>query len=154
MLSPRKTRILSSHPLLRWSAVPGAGVYKVSVRGPNLTWSADVTGTSEIAYPDGAPALQPGVTYKLSVAAGNRSSDEESAAGLGFTLLKPDEAQAVKDGEARIRALGLSDAATRLLLANLYAGQGLTAEATNQLENVAQSRRRTGGGPHAGRSIS
>ena len=52
-------------------------------------------------------------------------------------MLKPEEAQAVRDGEARIRAMGLNDAATRLLIANLYAGQGLAAEAIDQLEASA-----------------
>jgi hypothetical protein len=136
ILSPRKTKLLSAHPILRWSPVAGATLYKVALRGPNLSWSSDVSGKTEIAYPNDAPALAAGATYKLSVSTGAHSSDEESSPGLGFTMLKPDEAQVIRDGETRIRGLGASDAATRLLLANLYAGQGLTAEAIEQMESL------------------
>jgi tetratricopeptide (TPR) repeat protein len=75
------------------------------------------------------------------VTTGAQTSDAESEPGLGFTMLKADEAQIVHDGESRIRNLALSDAATRLLLANLYAGQGLNAEAIALLENSTQSAR-------------
>ena len=136
IVSPRKTKLLSAHPILRWSPVAGATVYKVSLRGPNLSWSSDVAGKTEIAYPNDAPTLAPGATYKLSVTAGARSSDEESIPGLGFTMLKPEDGQVVRDGETRIRGLGLPDAATRLLTANLYASQGLNSEAIDQMESL------------------
>lgn len=136
LVSPRKTKLMSAHPILRWSPVAGTTLYKVSLRGPNLSWSSDVSGKTEIAYPSDAPALAAGATYKLSVTAGARSSDEESIPGLGFTMLKAEEAQVVRDGEARIRGLGVSDAAARLLVANLYASQGLIAEAIEQMESL------------------
>ena len=138
-ISPRKTRLLNAYPTLRWSSVPGANSYKITVRCPNLTWSTDVSGKTELVYPNSAPALQPGATYKLTVQANNRSSDEEQGAGLGFTMLKPEEAQAVRGSEARIRNLGLAEPATRLLMANLYASQGLNAEAIDQLQELAKA---------------
>jgi hypothetical protein len=137
ILSPRKTKLLTAHPILRWSEVAGATAYDVTVRGGSLTWTSRVTGTTETAYPADAPALAPGASYKLSVTAGSRSSDEEREPGLGFTMLKTDEAQTVREAEARIRALGLGDAATRLLIANLYAGQGLHSEAIDVLRDLA-----------------
>ncbi len=139
ILSPRKTRLLNTHPVLRWAPVANATSYDVTVRGPNLSWSARVAGKNEIVYPGDASALAPGVSYKLSVTAGAQTSDAETEPGLGFTMLKPDEAQAVRDGEARIRKLALTDAATRLLIASLYASQGLNAEAIVLLENLTQS---------------
>jgi tetratricopeptide (TPR) repeat protein len=92
-----------------------------------------------MAYPSDAPALKPGTLYRLVVEAGGRSSAEEPGAGLGFELLEADEAATVRAAEAKIRALGLADAATRLLVANLYANHGLYAEALAQLEPVANS---------------
>jgi hypothetical protein len=135
VLSPRKTKVLDAHPTLRWSAVAGAS-YNVSVRGSGLNWSATVAGKSELVYPNDAPALAPGGSYKVVVQGGGRSSDEETEAGLGFTVLKADEAQVVRDAEARVRGLGLGDSATRLLIANLYASQGLNAEAIAALEGL------------------
>jgi hypothetical protein len=139
VISPRKTKLLDPHPVLRWSSVQDATAYTIGVRGSGLSWTTMVTAAATVTYPQSAPALQPGATYKLTVSTAARSSDEESAAGLGFTMLKPEEAQVVRDGETRIRSLRLSDAATRLLIASLYAGLGLTAEAIEQLESLFTS---------------
>ena len=136
-VTPRKTKLLNSRPVLRWTEVPGTAAYKVAVRGPNLEWTAE-TPKTELVYPDDAPALSPGVTYKLSVDAGDRNSDQEGTPGLGFMVLGADEAQGVRDAESRIRALGLEDAPTRLLIASLYANQDLAAEAVQQLEELPE----------------
>jgi Tfp pilus assembly protein PilF len=136
IITPRKTRLLNPRPLLRWTPVAGAEAYKVVVRGPDVEWSAE-TGQTEMAYPESAPQLAPGSAYKLSVTTGDRASDEEGTPGLGFTILSADEAQAVRDAEARVKALGLDDAPTRLLIASLYANRELTAEAIEQLEALS-----------------
>ena len=137
VLSPRKTKLLGPRPTFRWTAVPGAASYRVSLQGTD--WSATVDGATEIAYPSGAPALKPGTAYRLVVEAGERSSAEEAGAGLGFTLLEAGEVEAVQAAEAKIRALGLPDAGTRLLVANLYANHSLYAEAIELLEPLANS---------------
>jgi hypothetical protein len=137
IVTPRKTKLLNPHPTLRWTPVAGATSYQVSMRGQGMNWSTDVSSGTEIAYPGDAPALVAEAAYKVIVVAGTRSSEEETLPGLGFTLLEPDEATAVRDAEAKIRALGLPDEPTRLLLANLYAGQGLNAEAIEQLEALS-----------------
>jgi hypothetical protein len=134
---PRKTKVMAARPILRWSPVTGATTYSVTVRGPNLNWTTAVSGQTELAYPANAPALAAGQSYKLSVQAGSRISDDERTPGLGFTMLKAEEAQAVRDGETRIRSLALADNATRLLIANLYASQGMTCEAIDLLESLA-----------------
>ena len=95
-----------------------------------------MSGASELPYPESAPALQPGVTYRLVVMAGDRSSSEEPGAGLGFSVLGAEEAKAVKDAEAKIRALGLTETGTALLIANVYATNGLYAEAIEGLERL------------------
>ncbi len=131
VLSPRKTRLLAPNPTLRWTGLPGATTYRVSLQGTD--WRTTVDGATELVYPPDAPALKPGAAYRLVVEAGERSSAEEPGAGLGFTLLAADEAQAVAAAEAKIRALGLADAPARLLTANLYANHGLYAEAIERL---------------------
>jgi hypothetical protein len=139
VVTPRKTKVLNPHPTLRWTPVGGATSYTVSVRGSNVNWSTTVTSGTEVVYPANAPALVSGSTYKVIVVAGNRSSEEETLPGLGFTVLKSDETTTVREGETKIRGLGLADAPTRLLLANLYATQGLTAEAVEQLEALSNT---------------
>jgi hypothetical protein len=139
VVAPRKTKLLNPRPTLRWTPVAGTTRYTVSVRGPKVTWSTEVNSGTEVVYPDTAPALLAGATYKVTVVAGNRSSDEEPLPGLGFTLLNTDEAREVRAAETKIRALGLADTPTRLLLANLYASRErqLYAEAIAQLEGLA-----------------
>ena len=134
VISPRKTKLLNPRPVLRWQPMPGAKSYKLSLRGTN--WTAEMSGASELPYPDSAPALQPGVTYRLVVTAGDRSSREEPGAGLGFSVLGAAEAKAVKEAEAKIRALSLTETATALLIANVYATNGLYAEAVEGLERL------------------
>jgi hypothetical protein len=137
VVSPRKTRLLDPHPALRWTAVPGVTQYRVSLQG--VDWSTTIDGSTETVYPPDAPALVPGTVYRLIVEAGERSPTGEPSVGLGFELLGAGEVEAVRAAEAKIRALGLSDAATRLLTANLYAVHGLYAEAITLLDPLAGS---------------
>ena len=92
-----------------------------------------------LSYPDSAPALQPGVNYRLIVTAGDRSSSEEPGAGLGFSVLGAEEAKTVTEAEAKIRALGLAETPAALLIANVYATNGLYAEAIEALERLPGS---------------
>lgn len=62
LLSPRRTRVLDGHSVLRWTAVPGAGSYLVRIRGDGVDWSTNLDSRNELAYPDTAPELVPGST--------------------------------------------------------------------------------------------
>jgi hypothetical protein len=134
VISPRKTKLLNPRPVLRWQPMPGAKSTKAGLQGTN--WATEVSGASELSYPESAPALQPGVTYRLIVTSGDRSSSEEPGAGLGFSVIGTEEAKAVKVAEAKIRALGLTETATALLIANVHATNGLYAEAIEGLERL------------------
>jgi hypothetical protein len=134
VVSPRKTKLLNPRPVLRWQAVPGVKMYKLSLQG--TSWSAEVTDATQFAYPANAPALQPGTTYRLVVTASDRSSNQEPGAGLGFILLSAEEAKAVKEAEAKVQALGLAATPAALLVANVYATNGLHAEAIEGLEGL------------------
>ncbi|MBM4458485.1 MAG: tetratricopeptide repeat protein [Chloroflexi bacterium] len=136
VISPRKTRLLNPRPLFRWQPVAAAKSYKVRLQG--ASWTAEAAGDA-LAYPDNAPALQPGVAYRLVVTAGDRSSNEEEGSGLGFSIIPADEARAVRDAEARIRGLGLTETPTALLIANVYATHGLYAEAIEGLERLREA---------------
>jgi hypothetical protein len=142
VVAPRKTNLLAERPLIRWTPIAGATGYRVSVRGPNVNWSADVSGKTEFPYPDDAPPLAPGQAFKVTVVAttagGNRSSDEEAQADLGFVPLEPEQRQAVQEAQARIEKLDLEEAQQRFLIAKLYMSQDfrLYGEAIEQLERL------------------
>lgn len=131
VLAPRKTRLLNDRPLLQWAPVAGATAYTVTIQG--ASWQTIVSGATELLYPADAPALEPGKSYRLVIEAGGRSSSEETGPDLGFTILPASEAQQIRADESRARGLPLSDAAARLLVANLYAAHQLYSEALQTL---------------------
>jgi hypothetical protein len=132
VLAPRKTSLLDPRPRIRWSAVDGVTAYKVQVQGRGVNWTTDVVSKTEIAY--SGDALLPGVAYKVIVSAGGHRSDEDGAPGLGFTILRPEEAGSIQVDEKKIRDLRLSESATRLLVATYFADRKLNAEAIEHLE--------------------
>jgi hypothetical protein len=144
VIAPRKTKLLNPRPTLLWMPVAGATGYNIIVRGQNARgqnpyWKTDVPSGAKLDYPAGAPPLEADTDYKLIVSAGGRQSDEEAEPGLGFALLKSDRAKEVRDAEKKIRALGLPDAPTRLVVAYLYAAYDLNAEAIEQLEGIPET---------------
>lgn len=137
VLAPRKTKLMSDHPVLRWTPVNGAARYLVIIRGQDFYWSTEESGT-ELAYPKSAPRLQPGIDYKLIVETNGGSSSDEPGLGLGFSLLSSNETKAILQQKEQIERMGLPDGPTQYLVAHLYAANGLYAEAIEQLERVAQ----------------
>jgi tetratricopeptide (TPR) repeat protein len=144
VVAPRKTKLLNPRPTLLWMPVAGATGYKIIVRGQNARgqnpyWKTDVPSGAKLDYPADAPPLEADTDYKLIVSAGDHQSDEEAEPGLGFALLKSDKAKEARDAEKKIRALGLPDASTRLVIAYLYAAYDLNAEAIEQLEGIPET---------------
>jgi hypothetical protein len=139
VLSPRKTKLLSPFPLLRWTPVSGAIAYAVIVRGTNFNWSSQVRADqSEIVYPKLAPKLSDGIDYKLIVqTTDHRSSDVEPGKGWGFRILSPSDRNAVEKEQRSIENLGLLEGPTQFLIAYLYATHDVNAEAIQRLESVS-----------------
>jgi hypothetical protein len=133
VLSPRKTKLLSPLPVLRWTPVEGATSYSVMVRSYNLAWSTTVSGATETFYPTTAPHLMPGIDYKLIVRAGDHSSVEPGN-DLGFSIVSESERKTVEDMQRKIAALGLPPGPTLFLTAHLYRAHGLESEAISKLE--------------------
>jgi hypothetical protein len=135
VLSPRKTRLLSSQPVLRWTPVAGATKYKVTVRGGGYAWTTVVYSATEIPYPAEAPKLRTDIDYKLIVETVDRSSYEPGP-DLGFSIIKAEDQKRVRQEEKKIEDLGLPDGPTQFLIARLYASYGLRAEAIETLEHT------------------
>lgn len=139
VLSPRRTKLLSEHPLLRWSEVKDASTYHLMVRGPELLWTETVHSKTELQYPDYAPKFEAGQNYKLIVAISDeQNSGNESANGLGFSVLSSNERKAVLDEQKQLERLGLEEGPTQYLIGHLYASHALNAEAIQRLEGVSK----------------
>ena len=137
IVSPRMTHLLSGQPTLRWNAVPGVATYTAGIQGDDGSEWGTITTVARTVYPANASPLRPGVVYLLLVKADNdRTSWEEGAPGLGFSLLEPDEADSVRADAARLHNLTLPAEAESYALAQLYSGYGLIAEAVDLLEEL------------------
>jgi len=157
IISPRGTELLTDRPTLRWSPVSNtvdAGTdnpetsYTVSIhRNGKLVWDQPGVKANELAYPANQPPLTPGVY--LVVVSSNRdtSSDLEQVANRGFVVLpkcpqradhQPCKEATIRGKEQRIRDLKLPEDSTRLLIGELYAHNGLFAEAIEQFEAARQ----------------
>ncbi|MBI3654279.1 MAG: tetratricopeptide repeat protein [Acidobacteria bacterium] len=146
VLTPRQTLLRNLRPTLRWTPLAGAKadtIYQVTLYGDNMTplWSKDVAYATRLTYPDSAPALTPGQTYKVVVTSAGFSSLQEQTPGLGFTTLTAAQARRLDDEEKQRQRLPLPETQIRLLIANLYAARELYAEAIEQLEDLAANRR-------------
>lgn len=148
VLTPRSTATLDKRPVLRWTLIPNAKTYKITVRGERDTWSVNVDAisgkaTQEIVYPEScragqdtncAPALRFGETYKVIVEANGRSSEEEGLPNMGFTLLSPEKAGGIQAVKQNIGELDLVTDLKIKMVASLYANNGLNADAIQLLE--------------------
>lgn len=139
VLSPRRTKLLSERPLLRWMEVKDASTYHLMVRGPELLWTATVHSKTELQYPDYAPKFEAGQNYKLIVGiSDDQDSGNEAANGLGFSVLSSKERKLVLEEQSQLERLGLDEGPTQYLIGHLYASHGLNAEAIQRLEAVSK----------------
>jgi len=128
IIRPRSTNLLTTQPILHWTAIPGVKYYKVKIAGVNLSWKTEFSG-NEIAYP-GIPPLQPGNTYSISVETDNGISLGQEV----FTILNRDDAQRVRAAIDQLGKLNLSEEAYTLALSDLYIQNDLRVEAIALLE--------------------
>jgi hypothetical protein len=139
---PRNTALLSDRPQLQWNALPGVDSYTVALISDDGQERPPVTADGgELAWPVGWPPLEQRATYVLVVEGDGARSDEgnEQHAGLGFWLLDRAEAEQVRALESRLRGQSLGPSAADLLVAELYLGRDLRAEATGLLEGLSAS---------------
>ena len=139
VISPRSTKVLSEHPVLRWTEVKDASTYHLMVRGPELLWTTVIESKTELTYPPTAPKLEAGQQYKFIVAVDNEHySEVEEVNGLGFSLLSSKERKTVLNQQKRLEQLSLEQGPTQYLVARLYGSTGLNAEAIQELEDAAK----------------
>jgi hypothetical protein len=139
VIAPRTTLLGNLRPTIRWKPIAGATAqttYHVTLYADRMKalWTKDVVAQTRLAYPDNAPPLAPGQTYKVVVTVDGQGSQQDRSPGLGFTTLTAEQARWLADAERQRKQLQLPETATRFLIANLYAARELNAEAIEQLE--------------------
>jgi hypothetical protein len=119
--------------------VEATSLYTVTVetkKGQRILQSVVPAGQTELAYPESSDALVAGEQYLVTVVAdGNRSSSRAPAQQSVEVLAASTRDQLAAD-EARISALGISDLASKMLLARLWLHYGLTSEAEALLQTL------------------
>jgi hypothetical protein len=146
VLSPRKGFLLTTGPAIRWSPVTSLRPDEVIVYSVTMTTEAGkqlwrregVTGT-ELGYPADAPRLARGEGYKVIVQFGRKTSAQEAATDVGFTVVTDTDAEAVRDAESAARLLKLPELQERLVVADLYASQELSSEAIEMLTGLTKT---------------
>jgi hypothetical protein len=138
IISPRRTKVLNSLPMLRWNAAPGASRYTVSlIADEEVLWETQVEGT-EVVYSGESP-LESGVDYLLEIETDTgASSQDEKSPDLGFCLLDENEATVVREAVEQLVKLDLADETKSFALANLYRVHDLKAEAIATLEALVK----------------
>ena len=161
IISPRRTWIFTTQPVLRWNPVPGATRYTAKILGPGVNWSTEVS-TTQVTYP-GEPPLKPGETYLLLVETDNGRSSQETLvdfgeylrrdlailyeegnlAGLGFSLFPESYTLALQETVGRLANQELSEEAGALTLANVYTRYELFNSAIETLEVLVEAGNQT-----------
>lgn len=139
VVRPRNTALLSDRPDVV-SGPSGTGANPpstVSVLSDDGKERAPIRNVQWIVgWPDTWAPLQSGATYVLL--ASDEQPDAGTTLGRGFWLLDPSSADEVRDREAELRKLGLSQAAEQLLVSELYRSYGLHAEAIGLLRRLSE----------------
>jgi Flp pilus assembly protein TadD len=146
VLSPRKGFLLTTRPTIRWSPVtslrPGEVIaYSVTVttEAGEQVWRREAVTGTELDYPADAPRLARGESYEIIVQFGRKSSAQEAAADVGFTVVTDTDAKALRDAESAARLLKLPEPQKRLVVADLYASQELFSEAIEMLTALTKT---------------
>lgn len=138
LITPRNFSILTNRPLLRWNAVRGATNYTIKIDGVN--WETQ-TNQNEIKY-SGETPLQQGQRYRVTIEADNGTSSKSDAV-VGFTILDEATQKTVLDAKNTIEQQSLSSEEEGLILAQLYRGYELYADAIEILEELVKQDSKT-----------
>jgi hypothetical protein len=126
--------------MLRWQAASGASLYTVCLRTVRGTcfWEIE-TADTQVRYP-GQPPLLPETAYVLEVTADNRrSSAEASAQDPEFRMVDANLRTRLETAAAALRVGPLTDADRTFAIAQLYAENGVKADALEAIVELEQS---------------
>jgi tetratricopeptide (TPR) repeat protein len=141
IISPRNTYLLTNRPILRWNRpLQGAKSYTVRLKSLSSNidiWEKQNITDNKLAYPSDLPPLEPGVEYSLIVKVEDGLSSVDEQVSVTFNVLDAKNADDVRAASALISKQQLPEETKSLLLAYLYTGYYLRAEAIELLEPLA-----------------
>ncbi|MBI4539224.1 MAG: hypothetical protein HY704_06935 [Gemmatimonadetes bacterium] len=130
--------VIGPRPTFRWFAVPGAKGYRIQIQKVGGQPERYEAGTDTAwTLPADAPALEPGQTYRWTVAP---VPSGRAAPLVSFRVLGAAEHEALQRTLADLAAVGFEPEGDGLLLAALaYRDAGLYYEVERLLERMAKS---------------
>jgi hypothetical protein len=130
LVEPCQSRVRADDLRFVWAGEEAAAPVKVVLYGEDqVVWETEVDGATEIAYPDGAPALDPQVSYSWSVESADPLVIPPLRSETGsFEVLPPAEAAGLEEELARLEGEGDS-AGRHLVKASLLYRHGLLDDA-------------------------
>ena len=140
IISPRKTYLINKKPTIHWNKVPDATSYVVSImNGSEVHWQQEEVVGTEIVYP-GEPLLNSGVLYSIKIESNNNFSSESvsSEPGWGFRMLDEELSQNLQNAIADVEQKSAGEESD-LELVSLYMGYGVSVEAIEKLEQLANA---------------
>lgn len=141
IISPRNTFLLTNRPTFRWNRpIRGGKSYTVRLTSRSLNkdiWQKQNVTDNQLPYPSDRPPLEPGVEYSLIVKAEDGASSVDEQVSVEFRVLDAKDADDVRSASALISKQQLPEETKSLLLAYLYTGYYLRAEAIELLEPLA-----------------
>ncbi len=146
LISPRKTLITSSTPMILWNPVDEADSYQVIVRGEGVEWSITIEAadTHGLMYPQDAPHLQADVPYTVEIVAMAQgsilsSSANEEAPDTSFYVIATDQLAQIQPLLDKVHSQITSQSIANLIDAQVYIQNGLYADALEVLLNTQVS---------------
>jgi hypothetical protein len=150
VLSPRKGKLITTTPLLRWKGLPGDSNYTLSLKGTDLSWSKQVTGVTPVRYPEDAPALKPGASYAFTIFVTipedpDTSPDEretpkvDQTPGLAFSIATDLERQQLTTARQLVAQADIDPALRPLMDASVLASYNFHSEAIDALLEVEKN---------------
>lgn len=125
--SPSQTKVREVRPIFRWHASDPSEELRITVYSDaGVLWEYDVTGGTEVTYPESAPALEAGTTYWWRL----KSTDPLRfppivTAAVPFEVLAPADASALRASLATIEKDDSRPSSYHFLRASLYFRYGL-----------------------------
>ena len=139
IISPRKTKLLSSRPFISWNAVETSDFYSVTLLGPEgRVWSR-TSESAEMPYPSDESSLEEGVNYAIKVTTSLGVSSDEGIPGLAFSVMSQDEQRQVEMAMTQLSENGLTAEAKAYAEAYTYQNYGLLTEAITIFESLEQN---------------
>lgn len=140
-LSPVMTKVRDTHPTFAWKIDdPSLELRFTLYNESGVQWQSDVTDASTLAYPTGAPALAPGVSYSWTLETTDPLvSPPLRTTAAFFEVIAPADVASLEKELAALEEKKPGEVTYRLMRASLFFDRGLVADAIGETETALAS---------------